>query len=178
MLRYIYSVSYFILVLGRELHTEPDLKLLYAHLQHHYDTINKQRQEDFFRKIYTSHFICKGTKGLLKGCVWEGAGDRNCNILTPLLWPSTLCLSCSPDAGVYSVGYWLSLLHIISIFSGPQLIRAQMAPSAGCGFPYHISSITDSNSTATRSQLELNSIELYNSSTPTRSPTRSLKSHV
>ena len=24
--------------------------------------------------------------------------NRNCNILTPLLWPSALCLSCSPDA--------------------------------------------------------------------------------
>ena len=50
--------------------------------------------------------------------------NRNCNFLTPLLWPSTLCLSCSPDAGVHSVGCWISLLHLISIFSGPQLIRA------------------------------------------------------
>ena len=32
--------------------------------------------------------------------------------------------------------------HLISIFSGPQLIRAQMAPSAWCGFPYHNSSPT------------------------------------
>ena len=44
--------------------------------------------------------------------------------MTPLLWPSTLCLSCSPDAGVHSAGCWLSLLHLISIFSGPQLNRA------------------------------------------------------
>ena len=54
-----------------------------------------------------------------------------------------LCLSCSPDAGVYSFG-------------------VQMAPSAWCGFPYHISSISvrsltqlphwASNSTGTRTQ--------------------------
>ena len=32
--------------------------------------------------------------------MWEGARDqnRNCNILTPNLWPSALCLSHSPDA--------------------------------------------------------------------------------
>ena len=42
----------------------------------------------------------------------------------PLLWPSTLCLSCSPDSGVHSAGCWLSLLPLISIFSGPQLISA------------------------------------------------------
>ena len=41
------------------------------------------------------------------------------------------------------------------------------APSAGCGFPYHNSSISFSNSTA----IALTSVltELYNSSTPTRS---------
>ena len=58
-----------------------------------------------------------------------------CNILTPLLWPSTLCLSCSPDAGVHSAGYWLSLLHLISIFSGPQLIRAPSPFRPGVAFP-------------------------------------------
>ena len=41
---------------------------------------------------------------------------------------------------VYSAGCWLSLLHLISNFSGPQ------TPS---GFPYHISSISVSNSTGT-----------------------------
>ena len=33
-------------------------------------------QEDFFNKISTSHFIARVRKGLLKVCVWEGAGDR------------------------------------------------------------------------------------------------------
>ena len=43
---------------------------------------------------------CKGSKRLFKVCVWEGVGDRTeTAILWPLLlWPSALCLSCSPDA--------------------------------------------------------------------------------
>ena len=57
----------------------------------------------------------------------------------------TLCLSCSlvllnrrPRA--HSAGCWLSLLHLISIFSGPQTPSGfPRAPSVGCGFPYHIS---------------------------------------
>ena len=37
--------------------------MLYPHLQHHNDTINKQTQEDFFNKICTSHFIARVRKG-------------------------------------------------------------------------------------------------------------------
>ena len=77
----------------------------------------------------------------------------------------------------HSAGCWLSLLHLISIFSEPQFTRGSRAPSAWCGFPYHISSITLSPAliaTVLTSVLT----ELYNSSTSTQSPTRSLKSHV
>ena len=75
----------------------------------------------------------------------------------------TLCLSCSlgllnrrPRA--HSVGCWLSLLHLISIFSGPQTPSGfPRAPSVRCGFPYHNSSPTvwnsTGNSTRTRTQL-------------------------
>ena len=45
-------------------------------MPYHNDTINKQTQEDFFNKIFTCHFIARVRKGLLKVCVWEGAGDR------------------------------------------------------------------------------------------------------
>ena len=65
--------------------------MLYAHLQHHNGTIIiRQTQEDFFIKIFTSHFICKVTKGLLKICVWEGAVDRTQlkYFDLSLLWPS------------------------------------------------------------------------------------------
>ena len=48
--------------------------------------------------------------------------------MTPLLWPSR-CLSCSPVAGVHSIGGF------------------PRAPSVGCGLLYHISSLTLWNST-------------------------------
>ena len=76
-----------------------------------------------------------------------------------------------------SVECWLSLPHLVSNFSGPPTQSgAPRAPSAGCSFPYHISSITRllSNSNCLTSVLTV----LYNSSTPTQSPTRSLEWHV
>ena len=53
------------------------------------------------------------------------------------------CWTGGPEA--HSTGWWLSLLHLFSIFSGPQFNRGPRAPSAWCGFPYHISSITPSD---------------------------------
>ena len=75
-------------------------RVLYGHMQHHNDTmINRRTQEDFFANIYLSLY-CKGSKRVTKGLRVRGSWipNRNCNILTPLLWPSTLCLSRSPDA--------------------------------------------------------------------------------
>ena len=71
--------------------------MLYAH--NHNNTIIRT-QEDFFINICTSHFIVRVRKGLLKVCVWEGAGDRTeiAIFWPPLLWSSTLCLSRYPDA--------------------------------------------------------------------------------
>ena len=59
----------------------PNKYVLYRHLQHHNDTIIKtdtmiRMQEDFFINTFTSHFIARVQKGLLKVCVREGAGDR------------------------------------------------------------------------------------------------------
>ena len=74
---------------------------------------------------------------------------------------------------------WLSLPHLIynSVCnSNCNSSGALRAPSAWCGFPYYILSITPSPTlTATVTSVLT---ELYNSSTPTQSPTRSLKSHV
>ena len=57
--------------------------------------------------------------------------------------------------GAHSTGWWLSLLHLISNFSGPQTASGfPRPPSAGCGFPYHISSIT-TTPTGTQTQLSL-----------------------
>ena len=142
-----------------------------------------------YKYIYLSLY-CKGsnrvTQGLrVRGC-WRP--NRNFNILTPLLWPSTLCLSRSSDAqpevqrplcGVMAF-FTASYQHLlrISTHQGPK------APSAWCGFPYHISSITPSdlqlNSNCPSNSIVLTSVltELYDNSTPTRSPTWSLKSNV
>ena len=93
-----------------------------------------------------------------------------------LLWPSALCLSCSHDAqpeaqrpsSLLDDGFLYCILSASSL--DPNSSGTQ-APSAWCGFPYHISSITPSP-TVTGTQTVLTA--LYNSSTPTRS----LKSHV
>ena len=65
----------------------------------------------------------------------------------------TLCLSCplgllNRRPRVHSVWCWLSLLHLMSIFSWPQTpLEFPRAPSVGCGFPYHLSPPTVWNST-------------------------------
>ena len=79
--------------------------------------------------------------------------EHNWNILTPNLWPSTLCLSRSSDAQPEP---WGSLCWVLAFFTASyqHLLRTpthqgQKAPSAWCGFPYHISSLSDWNLTST-----------------------------
>ena len=54
-------------------------------------------QEDFFRKIYTSHFICKGTKRVTQGLRVRGSWrpNINCNILTPKLMAVNVVSFCT-----------------------------------------------------------------------------------
>ena len=57
--------------------------------------------------------------------MWEGAGTKQkLHILTLLLWPSRcvflVLLDAQPEVLGSTAGCWLSLLHLISIFSGPQ----------------------------------------------------------
>ena len=75
---------------------------------------------------------------------------------------------------------WPSLPHLVSNPLGAcwQLHRGfPRSPSVGCGLPYHISSLTLWES-AGNCSCTPNSTELNNNSTPTRSPTGSLKSNV
>ena len=67
-----YQVSFFKSFIWLDLRLNPDLLVLYRHLQHHNNTIIKtdarimiKTQEDIFNKIYTSHFIAR----VRKGCV-------------------------------------------------------------------------------------------------------------
>ena len=102
-------------------------------------------QEDFFRKILYRSLYCKGSKRVTQSLRVRGTWrpNINCNILTPTLMAVNVvsfsfsrCSTGGP--GVHSAGCWLSLLHLISNFSGPQTPSGfPRAPSAGCGFPYH-----------------------------------------
>ena len=131
-----------------------------------------------YKYMYLSLY-CKGSKRVTQCLPVRGSWKpkRNCNILTPTVMAvNVVSVSFSRcSTGGPAAGWWLSLLHLISIFSGPQTpSRFPRAPLAGCGFPYDISSITPSPIlTGTGTVLT----ELYNSSTPTRSPTRSLEWH-
>ena len=142
-------------------------------MQNHNDKINKQTQEYFFIKICTSHFIVRVRKGLLKVCVWEGAGDRT---ETAIFWPHSYGRQCCVFLVLLMLNRrpWGPLCWVMVFFTAsyqqllwPQLNWGPWAPSSWCGFPYHISSITPSD-------LKLTSLltELYYSTTPTQSPTR------
>ena len=122
---------------------------------------------------------CKGSKRLFEVLWWEGVGNRTeLQYIDPHSYGRQRCVflvlqGCSirgPGAQL-SAECWL-LYHILSATSlYPNSSGAPRAPSAWRGLPYHILSITP-----TLWLLVLT--ELYNSSTPTQSPTQSLKWHV
>ena len=122
-------------------------------------TQEETTQEDFFRKIFTSHFIAR----VRKGC-WRVACERmletehKLHILTPLLWPSRCVFLVLFDAQPEVLGsppsglFWglprsgvafptTSRLYCLEFYW--QLHRGfPRSPSVGCGLPYHISSLT------------------------------------
>ena len=135
----------------------------------HIDAINKHAIDKdaggrlLYKYMYLSLYYCKGSKRVTQGLRVRGCWrpNRNFNILTSTLmavnvvsFSFSLCSTGGP--GVHSAGCWLSLLHLISNFSGPQTPSGfPRAPSAGCGFLYHNSSISVSNSTATGTRTQL-----------------------
>ena len=150
--------------------------------------------EDCFRKILTSHFIARVRKGCWR-VAWERMleTEHKLHILTPLLWPSRCVFLVLLDAQPEVLGSTPS-----GLFRGPprsgvafpttsglyclefcwQLHRGfPRSPSVGCGLPYHILSLTLWESAGNCFGTP-NSIELNNNSTPTRSPTGSLKLNV
>ena len=118
--------------------------LICIYMQHHNGTINKLTSEDFFREICTSHFIVRVRKGLFKVLWWEGVGDwTELQYIYPHSYGHQRCVflvlqGCStggPGAQL-STECWLSLPHLISNFSGPQLIRRPRGPLwPGVAFP-------------------------------------------
>ena len=139
----------------------------------HTDAMNNRRAKTSLEK-YTSQFICKARKGCVGFyCERELETEQRLQYIEPHSHGRQRCVflvlqGCSTGgpAAQLSTGWWLSLLHLISNFSGPQLIRgpegpfglvwlslphlvsnsnssgAPRAPSAWRGFPYHISSLT------------------------------------
>ena len=106
-------------------------------------------------------------------CERELETEQNCNILTPpLMTVGVVSFSFSRAAQPEAQdGFLYCILSATSL--DPNSSGAPRAPSAWCGFPYHILSATPA---ATVWHFVLT--ELYNSSTPTQSPTRSLEWHV
>ena len=147
------------------------------------DAMNNRHRKTFLEK-YLPLTLFVTFERVTQGLRVRGSWRPN---RSEIFWPPTLmavnvvsfsfswCSTGGP--GVHSAGCWLSVLHLISNFSGPQIPSGfPRAPSAGCGFPYHIyNSVSNGNWNC-----HLTSVltELYNSSTSTRSPTRSLKSYV
>ena len=139
--------------------THTDAKITDAIINDARRKTHEGRRKTFLQIFYLSLY-CKGSKGVVQGLHVRGSWrpNINCNILTPLLWPSR-CI-------------FLVLLMLGSTPSG-----FPRAPSVGCGFPYHIWSLAVWNSTG-NCFLDSNSTELNNNPTPTRSPTGSLKLNV
>ena len=142
--------------------------VIYTFMQHHNDTTTKtnawrttpeeRKQEDFFNIILTSHFIARVRKGCLRvACERVLETEHKLHILP----------HCYDRHVVSFLFSWCwGLLHR----------GVSRPPSVGCGFPYHIWSLLSGSLLATA--LAPNSTQLYNNSTPTRSPTGSLKSNV
>ena len=146
---------------------------IYTHLPYHYYSIietdaRRKRQEDWkqegkrrkiFLTTFTSLFIARVRKGCSRfACERVLETEHKLYILTPLLWPSccvflVLLMLGSTPSGL-SEGplgrVWPSLPHLVS----------------RC-LEFYWQLLWDPNST-----------ELNNNSTPTRSPTRSLKSNI
>ena len=109
---------------------------------------DKGRAKTSLENMYLS-LNCKGSKGLFKVLWREGVGDRTeLQYIDPHSYGHQRCVflvlqGCStggPGAQL-SAEWWLSLLHLISNFSGPLLNRGSRAPSAWCGLPKHIPSL-------------------------------------
>ena len=98
----------------------------------------------------------------------------------PLLWPSALCLSRSPGllnrrprdpALCWMMAFFTASFHQLVFKTQSGVPRT---PSIGCDFPYHTCLRRLWSPTVWLPVLT----ELYNSSTPTQSPTQSLEWHV
>ena len=150
-------------------------------MQYHNDTIIKT-QEDFFRKMFAPLTLFLSVR---KGCVGfycerELETEQKLQYFDPTLMAVSVvsfsfswCSIGSPRA--HFAGWWLSLLHLISNFSGPQFIRGAPNPFGlvWLSLPHLVYNSVRSLTADLTSVLT----ELYDCSTHTQSPTRSLEWH-
>ena len=74
----------------------------------------KDERRILYKNMYRSLY-CKGSKRVTQGFTVRGSWTKhNCNILTPLLWPSALCLSRSHDTQPEARGLTLLAFSITS----------------------------------------------------------------
>ena len=107
--------------------------MFYSHVPYHNGTIIKQTHEDSLY-IFTSHFITRVRKGYSRfACERVLEIVHNCDVLTPNLWPSTLCLSfflyAQPEAlgsTLLGAGFHYCILSASSL--DPNSIRAPEGP--------------------------------------------------
>ena len=114
---------------------------------------NDNRRAKASLEKYVPLTLCKGSKRVTQGFMVRGSWSSNRTAIywPPFLWPSALCLSRSP--GLLNRRPMGPLCWMMAFFttSYRQLLRtptqsgAPRAPSAWCGFPYHILSATFSN---------------------------------
>ena len=121
---------------------------------------------------------CKGSKRVTQGFTVRGSWRPNRTaIYWPLLlWPSALCLSCSPgllNRRIQDPLCWVRAFPTASCHQrGSKLTGGPLLP--GGGFPYHISTPTRPSPTP---WLPVSSSYIIVQS-PTQSPTQSLEWHV
>ena len=159
--------------------------LLHSRIHIHAGYILTQWITDAERRLYKYIYLslyCKGSKRVTQGLRVSGSWRSN---ITAIFWPQSYgrqrcvflvlhgCSTAGPGPTLLNDNFLYCILSVSSLdpnSSGPQapsawcgfpyhisptptllqlqFIRAQMAPSAWCGFPYHISSPTGCNSTA------------------------------
>ena len=104
--------------------------VLYFHIHFHAGYILTQWITDAGRLLYKNMYdslYCKGSKRVTQGLRVRGSWRSNGTAIfwPSLLWPSRcvflVLLMPNRRLRAHSAGWWLSLLHFISIFSGPQL---------------------------------------------------------
>ena len=143
--------------------------VIYIIIQHHNDTTSKtdawtkdagrKMQEDFFNNILPLTLFVRFRKGCSRfACERVLETEHKLHILTPLLWPSR-CV----------------FLVLLMLGSTPSEFSEGPLGQVWLSLPHRVSTVWNSTGNCFGTP---NSTELNNNSTPTRSPTGSLKSDV